>query len=128
MRAVKSKDTSPELRVRRLLHGVGYRYRVHVADLPGKPDLVFAARQKVVFVHGCFWHGHSCQRGDRIPQTNTNYWRKKINRNKERDAEHRKALAEQGWRALTVWECELGNDEELLERLRSFLGPTRTPN
>lgn len=120
MQAVKSKDTKPEWTVRRLLHGAGYRYRLHGKDLPGKPDLIFPARWKVVFVHGCFWHGHDCARGDRQPKTNAAYWLAKIARNKARDAQHLAALRADGWKAHVVWECEI-RKPGLLARLKRFL-------
>ncbi len=122
MRRVKGKDTSPEMAVRRLLYAAGYRYRLHRKDLPGKPDLVFPGRRKVIFVHGCFWHGHDCRRGARQPKTNTEYWRAKIGRNVERDAKTRAALSKRGWNSLIVWECEL-KEEGLLSRLEDFLKP-----
>jgi DNA mismatch endonuclease (patch repair protein) len=121
MRAVKSKDTTPELRVRRLLHGMGYRYRLHRKDLPGHPDLVFVGRRKVIFIHGCFWHGHDCHRGARVPKTNADYWTAKIGRNRDRDARALNALAEQGWRALVLWECELKDEADLRASLHAFL-------
>ena len=120
MRAVKGKNTGPEMAVRRLVHGMGYRYRLHKKDLPGKPDLVFAPRRKVIFVHGCFWHGHACKRGDRIPKANRDYWTKKITRNKERDQEHMAALHADKWQALVLWECEV-RDADTEHRLRAFL-------
>ena len=107
MRAVKSKNTSPELQLRRALHARGHRFRLHRKDLPGKPDLVFASRRAVIFVHGCFWHGHDCKRGARTPKSNRAYWLAKIARNKARDKANRSALEALGWRVLTVWECEL---------------------
>ncbi|MCV3766446.1 very short patch repair endonuclease [Rhizobium sp. TRM95796] len=122
MRRVKSKHTAPELKLRKLLTGLGYRYRLHRADLPGKPDLVFPGRRKLIFVHGCFWHGHDCARGARAPKTNAEYWSQKIARNRARDAAHQTALAETGWRVLTVWECEMKDDAALKERLEDFLG------
>ncbi len=121
MRAVKSKDTGPEMMVRRLAHGMGYRYRLHRKDLPGNPDLVFGSRRKVIFVNGCFWHGHTCKRGDRTPKNNPAYWIKKISRNKERDQEHLQALQGKGWQALVVWECEAKDGAFLERRLRRFL-------
>lgn len=121
MRAVKGRDTSPELLVRRLLHKMGYRYRLHRNDLPGKPDIVFGRRNKVVFVHGCFWHGHPCKRGARMPATNANYWEEKIARNVERYSKQLEQLAKDGWSALTLWECELNNNQELRRRLIIFL-------
>ncbi len=120
MRAVKSRDTKPELVVRRLAHGLGYRYRLHRADLPGKPDLTFPGRRKVVLVHGCFWHGHDCARGARVPKNNRDYWTAKIARNQARDAKDRSRLGEMGWSVLTVWECET-KDPGLETRLRAFL-------
>ena len=110
MRAVKSKDTKPEMIVRRLVHGMGYRYRLHRAGLPGKPDLVFGPRRKVIFVHGCFWHGHNCKRGARVPKTNVEYWTAKINRNRQRDEACEASLVAMGWRVLIVWECEMKNN------------------
>lgn len=121
MRAVKSSDTKPELIVRRLIHRLGYRYRLHRADLPGKPDLVFASRRKVIFVHGCFWHGHDCARGARTPKTNADYWGLKIARNRARDERARAALEQAGWAVLIVWECELKDNEALAEILIRFL-------
>ena len=129
MRAVKSRDTAPELAVRRLAHSMGYRYRLHRKDLPGTPDLVFPSRQKVVFVHGCFWHGHDCPRGDRMPKTNAEYWTTKIARNRQRYERQQAELRLDGWRVLTVWECETRAREELAARLRAFLdgAPAPTP-
>lgn len=122
MRAVKSKNTTPELVVRRMLHSLGYRYRLHRNDLPGKPDLVFGSRRKVIFVHGCFWHGHECKRGNRQPKTNAEYWRRKIGRNRERDTETQSALAAAGWNVLTIWECETKHADVLQSQLVDFLG------
>lgn len=120
MRAVKSRDTKPEIEVRSLLHRNGYRFRLHRKDLPGKPDIVFPSRHKVVFVHGCFWHGHSCRRGERIPKNNRDYWVDKIRGNVERDAFNLKQLTEQGWQAFVVWECQIGSLQPM-EDLRAFL-------
>ena len=121
MRAVKGRDTKPEWIVRRLLHRLGYRYRLHRKDLPGKPDIVLASRRRVIFVHGCFWHGHSCKRGNRRPKANAEYWNKKIEGNVERHARQLDELAAGGWSALTVWECELGDAFGLEKRLNAFL-------
>jgi len=121
MRAVKSVDTRPEMIVRRMLHKLGYRYRLHRKDLPGKPDLVFPCRKAVIFVHGCFWHGHDCKRGDRTPKTNTKYWTKKIRRNVERDAQAIRDLETAGWRTLVIWECELKKAKAIQQKLTSFL-------
>jgi DNA mismatch endonuclease (patch repair protein) len=121
MRAVKSRDTGAELIVRRLAHSRGYRYRLHRSDLPGKPDLAFSGRRKAVFVHGCFWHGHDCVRGARVPKSNRPYWTAKIARNVARDARNQRQLSALGWSVLTVWECELKDRESLAVRLCSFL-------
>jgi len=107
MSRVREKNTSPEFKVRSLVHRLGYRFRLHRKDLPGKPDLVFPSRKKIIFVHGCFWHGHDCARGNRSPKTNTEYWVEKIRRNTERDACHQAELKAIGWDVLVVWECEL---------------------
>ncbi|CAN0513510.1 unnamed protein product [Phaeothamnion confervicola] len=121
MQAIKSKDTKPEWIVRRLLHSAGYRYRLHAAQLPGKPDIVFPSRHKVILIHGCFWHGHTCKRGARLPHSNTEYWRQKISNNRARDARTKQLLRKTGWSIHTVWECELKNQKRLLNRLRRFL-------
>jgi DNA mismatch endonuclease, patch repair protein len=121
MRAVKGADTVPEIKVRRLAHRMGYRFRLCRKDLPGKPDLVFPRFQKVVFIHGCFWHGHDCPRGARVPAQNRAYWIKKIARNRERDQVVQAALKIQGWDGLVIWECELKNSPDIEARLRSFL-------
>jgi DNA mismatch endonuclease, patch repair protein len=121
MRAVRSRDTSPEMIVRRLAHSLGYRYRLHRRDLPGSPDLVFPSRRKLIFVQGCFWHGHACARGARAPKTNAAYWSAKISRNETRDAEQQALLARDGWRLLIVWECQTRDLCALKHTLRSFL-------
>lgn len=121
MRSVKGINTTPERTVRTLLHATGYRYRLHRRDLPGKPDIVFPVRHKVIFVHGCFWHGHNCARGARIPKSNVQYWKKKIARNKQRDARHLAALNKFGWKTLVIWECEMNNRAKLTRRLNRFL-------
>lgn len=121
MRAVKGADTAPEMTVRRMAHRMGYRFRLHRKDLPGKPDLVFPKLHKVVFVHGCFWHGHDCARGARMPKSNVEYWRAKISRNVVRDAAHLAALESKGWRAAVIWECELKNLPRVNKRLAKFL-------
>lgn len=122
MAAVKGKNTKPELLVRKLAHRLGYRFRLHRKDLPGAPDLAFPGRQAVIFVHGCFWHGHDCARGARKPKNNADYWRDKIARNKARDAANLEKLDALGWRTLTLWECELKRDD-VADRLAAFLGP-----
>ena len=121
MARVKATDTSPELAVRSIVHSLGFRFRLHRRDLPGAPDLVFPRLRKVIFVHGCFWHGHSCARGARVPKTNREYWLAKIARNAKRDRATRAALAKSGWRVLVVWECRLNNRAALTAKLRRFL-------
>jgi DNA mismatch endonuclease, patch repair protein len=121
MQAVKSKNTGPELLVRRLLHANGYRYRLHSSTLPGCPDLVFPGRKRVVFIHGCWWHGHDCPRGSRIPKTNIDYWTKKVVRNRARDLASCRQLQSRGWRVLALWECELSDEASVLKRLVRFL-------
>ena len=121
MRAVKNRDTAPEMIVRRLVFSMGYRYRLHSAGLPGKPDLVFSPRRKVIFVHGCFWHGHDCARGNRVPKTNRDYWQSKIGRNKIRDAANVAQLEADGWSVLIIWECVTKHQDHLAHLLRVFL-------
>lgn len=122
MSLVRSTGTKPEMAVRRLAHALGYRFRLHRKDLPGKPDLVFSRRQAVIFVHGCFWHGHGCKRGARMPKKNREYWSAKIARNVERDAESVAAIEADGWRVLVIWECEMKDADRLARRLADFLG------
>ncbi|MBU0516284.1 MAG: DNA mismatch endonuclease Vsr [Proteobacteria bacterium] len=121
MSRVRGKDTTPEKAVRSLVHRLGYRYRLHGSDLPGKPDLIFPSRRKVIFVNGCFWHGHGCVRGNRIPKTNEEYWINKIKRNRKRDESHKRELRKLGWKTLTIWECQIINSEKLQSRLINFL-------
>jgi DNA mismatch endonuclease (patch repair protein) len=123
MRRVKGKDTAPERQVRRLIWSLGGRYRLHRADLPGKPDIVMPGRRLAIFVHGCFWHGHDCARGARVPQANRDYWIGKIGRNRMRDEANRAALAAKGWRVETVWECDLKDRAGLEARVRGWLFP-----
>lgn len=121
MRAVRSKDTAPELLVRKITFAQGYRYRLHRVDLPGKPDLTFVGRRKVIFVNGCFWHGHDCKRGSRVPKTNTDYWMQKVARNVARDQANISALKILGWDCLVLWECKLGDKNKAGRRIRAFL-------
>lgn len=125
MQAVKSKNTSPERRVQRLVRAGGYRYRLHRRELPGCPDLVFQSLKRVIFVNGCFWHGHSCARGARVPKSNTAYWTAKIERNKTRDAAARKTLLATGWKVLVLWECELRDEAKLRSLIKRFLRAAR---
>ena len=121
MRRVKGRDTTPELKVRRLLWALGARYRLHRKDLPGSPDIVLPGRRLAIFVHGCFWHGHDCARGARVPKANRAYWVAKVDRNRARDAKAVEALAALGWRVETLWECDLKNDAALTARLAEML-------
>lgn len=121
MQAVKSENTAPELIVRRLLHGMGYRYRLHHKDLPGRPDIALIARRRAIFVHGCFWHGHDCRKG-RLPKSRLDYWKPKLERNKERDREKAELLESLGWEVLVVWQCETVDLVALTLRLREFVG------
>jgi DNA mismatch endonuclease (patch repair protein) len=121
MSRVKSRDTGPEMTVRRLTFAMGYRYRLHDARLPGRPDLVFPARRKAIFVNGCFWHGHARCRFARLPKTRIEYWQPKIGRNRERDKENRAALKKLGWKTLTIWQCELKNPDRIARKIHDFL-------
>lgn len=121
MQAVKGKDTKPEMTVRRMLHGMGYRYRLHRKDLPGKPDIVFGPRKKAIFVHGCFWHHHGCSKGQ-FPKSRLDYWKPKLEENVERDRTKMEQLESLGWKVLVVWQCEIADTEGLSKRLRDFVG------
>jgi DNA mismatch endonuclease, patch repair protein len=124
MRAIRSKGMKPEMAVRRLAHSLGYRFRLHRKDLPGNPDLVFTARKKTIFVHGCFWHQHpdpACKAAHQ-PRSNLAYWQPKLLRNAKRDAAARQELSTKGWEVLTVWECETKDRLSLERLLRAFLG------
>lgn len=125
MRQVRSRDTTPELRVREILCSLGQRgYRMHRRDLPGAPDIVWMSRRRALFVHGCFWHGHRCKRGRRMPATNQPYWSAKILRNRARDVRARATLRRFGWQVLVVWECELRNPARLAAKLSRQLTTT----
>lgn len=123
MGRVKSKDTGPELRVRKIAHRMGYRYRLARRGLPGSPDLVFVSRRAAIFVHGCFWHGHENCRYGRPPRSNPAYCAPKLAKNKERDAWALQELAQRGWKTLVFWQCELGDEAAIEQALREFLGP-----
>jgi DNA mismatch endonuclease (patch repair protein) len=125
MRAIRSKNTKPELVVRRLVHAMGFRFRLHRKDLPGSPDLVFPSRRKIIFVHGCFWHGHDCVRGARQPKTNAEYWIDKITKNHMRDNEAYRLLADAGWTPCIIWECELRDGQDLRRKIETFLDDRR---
>lgn len=121
MKKIRGKDTAPEMVVRRLLHGMGYRFRLHAPELPGKPDIVFRPRRKAILVHGCYWHGHGCSRGGKGAKSNQDYWGPKIARTRARDAANAEKLAADGWQLLTVWECEASDSATFRERLQRFM-------
>lgn len=116
MSRIRSKNTTPELKVRSMLHRMGYRFRLHRKDLPGKPDIVLSRYKKIIFVHGCFWHSHSCKKGQHLPGTRIDYWKSKLAKNKERDNAAIIKLHNMGWKVLVVWECET-KDEAVLKNL-----------
>jgi DNA mismatch endonuclease (patch repair protein) len=126
MSRIRSRDTKPEMAVRSAAHRLGFRFRLHRRDLPGTPDLTFAGRRKVVFVHGCFWHQHHACTAGRFPKTNQAFWKEKLARTAERDASAVANLNGAGWGVLIVWECETRDADHLAARLRSFLGETAT--
>ena len=121
MRSIRSKDMKPEMAVRHLVHSMGYRYRLHRHDLPGRPDLVFPSRRKVIFVHGCFWHQHPGCRLTHVPRSNLDYWKPKLMRTKRRDKKNRAALRASGWDVLVLWECEIMATPRIPQRIRTFL-------
>jgi len=122
MSRVKSKDTKPEIIVRKLAHSLGYRFRLHRKDLPGTPDLTFPSRMKVIFVHGCFWHRHRGCRKTTTPKTNMDFWKNKFRKNIQRDKNSIEQLKGLGWKALVIWECETKNIEEIQKKIVDFLG------
>lgn len=123
MARVRNKNTGPEMKVRKLVFALGYRYRLHARGIVGKPDLVFARRKKVIFVHGCFWHRHrdkNCKLA-RLPKSRLEFWEPKLEQNRIRDEQVRERLIEQGWQVLTLWECQLSDTPTLRKQLRTFL-------
>ena len=124
MSRIRGKDTKPELALRRALHALGYRYRLHGRGLPGRPDLVFRQRRCAIFVHGCFWHRHGCAKAT-TPKSRQDYWLPKFAANVERDRRNHARLEEAGWRVFVAWECEVAKDANLLARIAAFLGPPR---
>lgn len=121
MRAIRGRHTKPELLVRRTLHAMGFRFRLHLKDVPGTPDVVFPKRRKAIFVHGCFWHSHaSCRKAYR-PKSRVDFWNAKLERNQTRDSEVQEALSALGWSSLIVWECEAVDSEHLRNKLAQFL-------
>ena len=128
MSHIKSRDTSPELIVRKLIHRLGYRFRLHRKDLPGKPDLVFLSKKKVIFVHGCFWHQHPDKKclDSRLPKSNKDYWAPKLQRNKDRDKQAKKNLTRLKWKYIVIWECETTKSETLKNKIHKFLASTHS--
>ncbi len=120
MQSVGTKDTRPELAVRKLIYRLGFRYRLHNKKLPGKPDISFPGRMKAIFVHGCFWHAHDCEKG-RAPKSKLNYWGPKLAANQERDTRQEKQLRELGWSIMTIWQCDLKNVDQLQQNILDFL-------
>lgn len=123
MKKIKSKNTKPEIFVRKILYSLGYRYRIHSKELPGKPDIVFIGKKKVIFVHGCFWHQHddpNCNK-THIPKTRIEYWEEKLKKNVDRDKKHLELLEKIGWACLVVWECQLADQNSLIKKLKNFL-------
>lgn len=125
MSLIRSKNTKPEVALRSMLHAQGYRFRIHRRDLAGSPDVVFPSRRKVIFVHGCFWHGHEGCKVANVPKTRTEYWQLKFAKNKARDRENEDRLRNLGWNIMVVWECELREKARLLKRVAAFLGPPK---
>ncbi|MFW0753186.1 very short patch repair endonuclease [Pseudomonas sp. H11T01] len=121
MSRIKAKNTKPEIKVRQLIYALGYRYRLHVKKLPGCPDIVFSGKKKVIFVNGCYWHGHLNCRYAKLPKTNIEFWSDKFIRNRERDKRNVAALEAQGWQVSIIWQCEIRAPELLIEKIKSFL-------
>ena len=121
MAAVRSKDTKPEMMIRRLVYSMGYRYKLHSDALPGKPDLVFSSKKKVVFVHGCFWHGHNGCNKAQLPKSRTDFWQDIIENNVRRDKRVKRALNRKGWRYLIIWQCQINNLEKVKAKIYTFL-------
>jgi DNA mismatch endonuclease, patch repair protein len=128
MSAIRAKDTKPELIVRKLAFSMGYRYRLHLKSLPGRPDLAFPRLRKIIEVRGCFWHRHTCKDGQRTPGTNTNYWAPKIDQNVRRDRQNEEKMKGLGWKVFVIWECETKNTEVLKKLIVAFLGPLGSKN
>lgn len=125
MGLVRSKDTRPEMLVRSLVHGLGYRFRLHVNHLPGRPDIVFPSKKKIILVHGCFWHRHSCKRGRSMPTSRRPFWLQKLRANRLRDRQNVFALRQLGWKVYVVWECQTRDLTRLTRQVLSFLGSSR---
>lgn len=121
MSRVRSRDTKPELQVRKLVHSMGFRYRLHDSSLPGKPDLVFRKHSKVIWVHGCFWHRHNCKNGRRLPKSRQAFWTNKLEGNRERDKRNQRRVRALGYSYLVIWECQLRDTKKLEAKIRKFL-------
>jgi DNA mismatch endonuclease (patch repair protein) len=121
MSRIRKTDTNPELLVRRILHNLGYRFRLYRKDLPGCPDIVLPAHRKIIFIHGCWWHRHNCHLGRRKPKSKTGYWLPKLEANKKRDKENRRKLRGLGWKVLVIWECQIKKENQLINRITNFL-------
>jgi len=124
MSRIRKTDTTPEIIVRRIVHGVGYRFRLYRRDLPGCPDIVLPKHKKAIFIHGCWWHRHNCRLGRRRPKSRRQYWIPKLQANKERYKRDRLALQRQGWKVLTIWECQTKKPEKIIDRITDFLEKT----
>jgi DNA mismatch endonuclease, patch repair protein len=120
MSRIKGRDTKPELIVRKMISAMGYRYRLYRKDLPGKPDIVFVSKRKVIFIHGCYWHGHNCKKG-KLPKSNISFWKDKIETNKVRDKKNIRELKLLGWTVLTIWQCQLKKTLAVCKRIVDFL-------
>jgi DNA mismatch endonuclease, patch repair protein len=125
MARIKRSNTKPELFVRGLLHRLGYRFRIQLKGVPGRPDVAFPGRRKAIFIHGCFWHAHENCSVSRVPKTRTEFWKAKFDRNRERDRRLERAAREAGWDCLTIWECEIGDERKVAKQLRACLGPPK---
>jgi len=123
MRRIRSKHTAPEIRLRKLVHSLGFSFALHRATLPGRPDLCFPVMRKAIFLHGCFWHSHGRCKIARIPKSRREYWVPKLRGNKERDTRNRRRLRHMGWRSLVIWECQLADADKVTRRIRAFLKP-----
>jgi DNA mismatch endonuclease, patch repair protein len=123
MAAIRGRDTTPERRLRSELHAMGYRYKLHSATLPGKPDIIFPSRKAVIFVHGCFWHRHDCKAGRSVPATRTEFWLRKLTKNTNRDRENIRDLRRRGWRVLVIWECQIKREPigKVVRKAAAFL-------
>ena len=121
MSLIRGSDSAPEMKLRRLVHGMGYRYRLHVKELPGKPDMVFPSRHAVIFMHGCFWHRHKACKLARLPKSRLDFWQPKLEENRKRDLRNQERLKKMGWRMLVVWECQIVDTQRVSNIVKEFL-------